>query len=365
MLRRVAAAAATAAALFAIVNSPVVVGGNDSEPDWLFVHAAWNGTDPYSTPWSEMSDERVALDYGTPSKTPAVAVAQAGWLLVPFNVVPEVAYVSNTAAIIGVCWLSARIAGRRFWWWLVLPVVALWPVWVSYLLGNPIFVWAFLILATWRLTQTRGDAWWVGVPLGVATSVRLWPALLVVALWAKGYRRVAVATGGVAVGLNAAGLAAPGITLTGAASGLVSAGAAWGDFGTNSSLVRLLGGSPLILFVLVVVSVVVVYRQRSVGTAAVLAVLVSPVSWMSYYLVAGPVFLRHWPVSLIPLILIGVSRTWWAVCVGGLLLFASHMWSGHFVGDQVGAVQHAGGGAGRRLLRPLQNNASGSFSDHH
>lgn len=312
------AVVAVSAGAYLFATTPFIYA-NDSEPDWLFVHAAWSGVDPYTTPWTDMTVHTVP-NYGAASKTPAVAVVQSGWLTVPFHLVPVFAYVVNAAALVGICWLSTRIADRQFWWWTIIPVLALWPVHVSYTIGNPIFVWVFLILATWRLTQLRGDVWWVGLPLGVAVSVRLWPALIVVALWAKGFRRTAITAAVTAVGFNLAGLTAPGVHWGSVVDGLVAANAAWGDFGTNSSLVRLLGGSPVVAAALTVAAIVVAYKTRSMGTAAVLAVLVSPVSWMSYYLAAGPVFLRHWPVSLIPLILIGVSRTWWAVCVGGILL---------------------------------------------
>ncbi|HEX7099652.1 MAG TPA: glycosyltransferase family 87 protein [Acidimicrobiia bacterium] len=298
---------------------------SDAAPDYLFVHAAWNGINPYDASWSSLADlfGGPHQDYGPPSKTPAVPVVQAGWLLFSADQVQQVARIVNTAALVGVCYLSARIAGRRFVWWMATPVVALYPVQISWLLGNPIFVWVFLILLTWWWTQ-HYDGWWVGVPLGVAAAVRLWPGLLAVALWRQGKRRSAVGVGSVAVGLNLAGLLVPGVRLEDAVRGLTTAGEVWLTSTANVSMVRLFGGSLWVTVLLVAAAVLFVWWHRSVEVAAVAAVLVTPLSWSSYYLAAAPVFVKLWPWSAVPIVLISATVWWWLAPAGGLLLLVLH-----------------------------------------
>lgn len=297
---------------------PRFIFGFDAMADWLFTRSAWAGIDPFSTSWAEQGLVQgiTALDYGPASKTPATVIVSLPWMLVPAGWVPWVSLTINTIAFVAVCWLACRIAERRFVWWLSAASLAL--VQVSWRLGNPIFVWALLVLLTWYWSQQR-DAWWVGVPLGIATAVRLWPGIMAAALWSQGRRKAALGAGAVAIGSNLVGLAAPGIDLSNSINGLLAAGAFWSGAHLNESLARLFYSSSLAVLVIIVGAVVLSHRSASTTLSSVASVLASPVTWTAYYLVAAPLFVKFWPWSLIPLALI-VVPVWWLTPLGGVLL---------------------------------------------
>src|SRR5690606_29938127 len=96
---------------------------SDAAPDFLYVNGAWHGLNPHDTSWGLLAKRcgGPKLDYGAASKTPAVGVVLAGWLVVPFDWVQPLALVANTLALAGICYLSAAIAGRRFVWWMAVP----------------------------------------------------------------------------------------------------------------------------------------------------------------------------------------------------------------------------------------------------
>ncbi|MFG2945805.1 glycosyltransferase 87 family protein [Streptomyces adustus] len=239
--------------------------------------------------------------------------------------------------------LSLRLVGHTrvesVWW---AAAVAVWcePVWTTLRYGQVNLLIAVLVL--WDLTRRPGHRW-AGLGIGLATAVKLTPALFVVFLLAAGVtarvghgcagHRLRHARGAVAAFACA--------TLLTAAVLPRDSGRFWTDMmfragrvghaeetanqALRGLLARLLHtpepGSPWVATAAVValggLAVAVAAELRglrawAVTVCAVTALLVSPVSWS-----------HHW-VWCVPLILLLVTRGHRAAALGGLFVFGSY-----------------------------------------
>lgn len=271
---------------------------DDAAADRVIVEAAWSGIDPYR-PIPELYEE-LGYEPGYPgfaSRTPAAFVVQAPSLVVP---VPYAGLVNLILAAVAATGLTG-LAGRQGWKGVALmagPILAvLWD-------GNIAFFYMFLV--AWSL---HGRQWWRGLPLGVVAAVRMWPGLIILALWLEGRRRLAAVAGLTAVGLNLAGLHL--VSFADAVDGLVRARDVW-------------KGDTWPIWLLPLLAVVAVVKWR--GAALPLGIVASPITWVSYYLSVIPQVVRRntWG----PLIVVGVAPLA-AVLVGldlGWVVGAGGVW---------------------------------------
>lgn len=152
-----------------------------------------------------------------------------------------------------------------------------------------------LIVFAWRFRRPRS----AGAAIGVAAAWRLWPSILILALWIGGRRRAAALAAVIFVGLNAGALLLPGVSVEGSFGSLMEGASDWMNHNLNVSLAAVL--DPLALSTIVVTSgmaavgiVLMVRHSRAafeIGTIS--ALIASPLSWPSYSLAALPVAF-HW-----------------------------------------------------------------------
>ncbi|MHC5262972.1 glycosyltransferase 87 family protein [Streptomyces sp. UC4497] len=252
--------------------------------------------------------------------------------VVPLSVLKGAFLLGNIALVVVLVRLSCRFAGLRVSWAGVCAVaaLALWlePVFQTVLFGQINLALACVIL--WDLTRPPG-APGKGLALGIATGIKLTPAVFIVYLFLAGRRReaahaVAGFVGTVVVGALVLPYAS-GEFWTRRLYETGRVGKAW--IVDNQSLQGLVGrvlheAEPGVLWVVpaVVVGVAGLYAARTAGTparglvlAALTALLVSPISWS-----------HHW-VWCVPLIAVvwaeGWRRTAWALAA---LFTARTMW---------------------------------------
>ncbi|WP_306322907.1 MULTISPECIES: glycosyltransferase 87 family protein [unclassified Streptomyces] len=263
----------------------------------------------------------------------ALLFVPAAW--VPLPVLKAVFLLGNVALVVVLVRLSFRLAGLRRVSWAVVcggAAFALWlePVFQTVLFGQINLVLACLIL--WDLARPAGAAG-KGLALGVATGIKLTPAVFIVYLFLAGRRREAAYAVGGCLGTVAVGA-------------LVLPFASW-EFWTrrlyetgrvgkawivdNQSLQGLVGRvlhveQPGLLWLVPagVVGVVGLYAAvrtarrapaSGVVLAALTALLVSPISWS-----------HHW-VWCVPLIVVLWGEGWRrTACVTAALFTARTMW---------------------------------------
>jgi hypothetical protein len=213
-IRRLMVLAAVVAAALVVVATPGVPW--DFAYDWLAAKAVLGGYDPYQ-PISGLAAAQgltSSLDSLHP-RTPGALILQAPIGLVPWPAVVTVGQMLVAVAAVVLAWVAGQMCGRP---WLVLagPVALLVPpVSGALFTGNTGVLVAALIGWSWW----RGTGW----GLGAAITMKLWPWLLVPALFVAGRRRMAVEAAVVVGALNVAGLVMPHVTLAGAVASVVDA----------------------------------------------------------------------------------------------------------------------------------------------
>ena len=150
--------------------------------------------------------------------------------------------------------------------------------------------------------ERRAGAW-----IGAATALKLFPGLLLLYLaYRRRWRGVLVGTA-VAVALSAAPLAPYGVTgaLHESRAWLAaSAAGVWGVRGSNQSLAALVArlhapAAALLAFDLAGVALALIALRRlkdrnaygEIGTVMLVAILLSPIAWVHYFLLAFPAWL--------------------------------------------------------------------------
>ncbi len=159
--------------------------------------------------------------------------------------------------------------------------------------GTQSTVLLLLVAATWHYTSNR-DSSLGGVALGVAMTLRLFPGLLVIPLWAFGRKKAAASSIFTFLALNATGLVVFRLTLTNAIDALQTALQGWASFGGNGSLVMPLVrlgletqvASNLVVGLGVVTALFISHNGKayleSLALTLVIALMVSPLSWEHY-----------------------------------------------------------------------------------
>lgn len=194
---------------------------NDFVYDWLTASAVVRGEDPYQS----IEVLAAAQDLGSAQqldeihpRIPAGLLVQAPLGLVPFELSYEVGRLLTVASAFWFAWVMARLARipAALLFAAVPIVLTVWPLSTVLFYSQSGFLIAGLIGFTW-LHSNRG---WAGVPLAVAISMKLWPWLLIPALWLDGRRRAAYTAIGTFLALNAVGLALPHVSLKGVSMAL-------------------------------------------------------------------------------------------------------------------------------------------------
>ena len=163
-----------------------------------------------------------------------------------------------------------------------------------------------MLVAVGWVANRRADSFGGGMALGLAMTLKLFPALLLVPFVMKGRIRAASSAVLVLVGLNVAGLVILGLNAADAYRSLSVASATWMGFSANGSLamplVRVLNVPPELTGVVVVLlagfTAFAVARlatfEMAVAITVVLSILGSPLAWPHYdvlaFVVIGTLF---------------------------------------------------------------------------
>jgi hypothetical protein len=263
---------------------------------------AWeaiNG-DPYRPVGEMMADHGFpGLEAGVAPRTPAALMFQTPLLVVPESYLMLVVTSLLLPLLFYILWLThtiSRVEWRRVVW--VGPLLFIsFPVVTALSFGSLSAVLTVaLILVAWAF-QDRG---WAGIPLGIATAWKLWPALVVIGFWLLGRRRASYQAGVVFVLMNAAGLLLPGVSVAGSLESLRAGNDDWLEHSQNASLARVLFGLGIPAGVGIVVGagvgcwLAIRDKSRAIALTVVAALLASPLSWPSYALAALPAGALWW-----------------------------------------------------------------------
>lgn len=271
-------------------------------PDiWHERVTAWEAIwgDPFRSLAVMMPEHGYPGSDGVSPRTPAAFLMQLPLLFIPEGALMPVVtslIVLGTVAIIG---LAARVSGvglSRLVW--VGPLLMFsFPVITAIAYGSlSVVVMVILLLLSWA----NKDKAWAGIPLGVAMASRLWPGLIVVGFWISGRRKAAYQALAVFVLLNLAGLALPGVSLTGSIRVLSEGGSVWVDHNQNASLSYLLLGLgvPVVLSVAATSGIALLtakrYPEKAIPICVIGGLIASPLSWPTYSLAALPVVVLAW-----------------------------------------------------------------------
>ncbi len=271
-------------------------------PDiWHERVTAWEAIwgDPYRSLAVMMPEHGYPGFDGVSPRTPAALLLQLPLLLIPESALMPVVTTLILLGALATIGLAAHISGvelARLVWvgpFLVLsfPVVTA----VSYGSLNSL-VMVTLLLLSWA----NRDKSWAGIPLGVAMASRLWPGLVVVGFWISGRRRAAFQAFAIFIVMNLAGLALPGVGLTGTIRVLLGGGPDWVEHTQNASVSYLLLqlGVPVAISVMTASGFALFMALRDPEKAIPICVIggliASPLSWPAYSLAALPVAALAW-----------------------------------------------------------------------
>jgi len=302
--------------------------------------------DPYRPLQELMAQHEFPSTGGVTARPPSTLLLQLPLLAVSERLLFPFAMVVVLGSLVMIGWQTGVLSNARPGWLLWLsPLVFTLPV-LSSLSYLPVFglLAVFLILTAWG----SQDATASGLALGVATSLRLWPALVVVGFFLAGRKKAAAIAGGTFVSLNLIGLLLPGVSLEGSLLSLVQGADDWLYHNQNASaaLIPARLGIPAFLSIGVVVALSLAlalrFRHDAIPITLIAALLASPLSWPAYVLAALPVgalFARR--VSGLPVaILIAALLSWrlippswigrlhFLVLLTLLMLVAASQWRG-------------------------------------
>jgi uncharacterized membrane protein len=222
-------------------------------------------------------------------------------MLVPYDLVHSFSLVFNVLAAVAFMFAVALAANiRADLILLAAPLLVLsHPAISAFEFGSQSFVVAGLITLAIGLLR-RGDSAVGGVALGIAISLKLWPALLMIPLWRAGRRRgtlFGLAVSGVST--LVAGLVFR-LSLLQVWRGLTGASNTWVGFPGNGSLAgrfTIMGASvpaATILSAVVLLPILLLLWDRMTGLevelwgTVLVALLASPLSWDHYNIVLIP-----------------------------------------------------------------------------
>lgn len=239
-------------------------------------------------------------------RTPGAIVLQLPVAVVPFELLFATSVFVSTVALAVVALAVDRKRNPKAALVTVGALLLAAPVWVNFRYAGQAGVVAALALAGWLLVKDR-DGVSGGVLIGLASVLKLFPALLVVPLLLTRRWKASVSLVGTGVVLNLIGLALPGVSAGPALSQLAVATNTWVSLPSNGSLVKqfVSAGLPSAVAQVAAVAVVallfaVLMRQsrlagRRIGVVPfswlAAGLLVIPLSWISYDLVLVPALL--------------------------------------------------------------------------
>ena len=321
---------ATAFAIFMIAFGTVRLGlpelsgaFSDLTLDKLVVNAGVDGVDPYS-PVQDLAGryDVVIGDLGVSElgdatrihpRPPGAILLLLPLMLVPYDFLHSFSLLFNVLVAVAFLFAVALATNiRTDWILLAAPLLILsHPAISAFEFGSQSFVVAGLITLAIGLL-CRGDSLIAGVALGVAITLKLWPALLLIPLWRAGRRRGTLVAVAVTGGSTLVASLVFGLSPLQVWRGLAGAGNTWVGFAGNGSLAgrfTVMGASvslAIILSALVLLPIVLRLWARNTGFEVALwgtvlvALFASPLSW------------DHYNIVLIPLavILARQSRGW-------------------------------------------------------
>lgn len=243
------------------------------------------GGDPYA-PMNEL----VEGCHPTPApRTPATFLLNAPLLLVADGALLWVMVPMVAAFIVAVLWAGVTVAEVDERWALIpLGALVLSPHYSGMMVhyASPTMAAPTLIAVAWAVIRRPRLA---GFLLGAAAAIKLWPAIVIVALVARAdTRRVgwwAVGSGAV---FTLGGLLLPGVTVSGTVGALVEAGGFFTGWDGNWSLTARFGVWGAVVGLGVFGWSLRGGVDRRFGGAVVGGLLLSPLVWAYYWLAALP-----------------------------------------------------------------------------
>ena len=302
---------ATAAAALVVFTALLVVDFNppdaDVRFDWLATREAWRAdgnahadilelADRYKVPIELNADPAIDITRAHP-RTPGALALQTPILAIPINVAFALA---SFISVLCLSWLAlVRQDGTgpvsRPIALLVVLMTA--PAFLTLRFASQTAIVAVAVLLGWIWTR-QGRQWRGGVLIGIAATLKVFPlVLLVPILWHRKWK-AAAATVATVIGCNLVGLALPGVSLANSVHAMSDASALWRGLFTNGSLFRIMDLADIGQTISMVVSLavfgvgaIVLLGERRFATPfgwLALALLVAPLTWMSYDLVLVP-----------------------------------------------------------------------------
>ena len=285
---------------------------SDLTLDWLVVNAVVDGENPYQAIESLAQRYDVKLgDFGASElgdvvrihpRPPGAMLLLLPLLLLSPDSLHAFSLIFNTvAAVVFLLAIAAATSIRADWFLLTAPLLILsHPAISAFEFGSQSFIVAVLVTIAIGLLG-RGSSLYGGVALGLAITLKLWPALLVVLLLRRGHRRDVVAALATSGGLALLASVLFRLSPPQVWDGLTSAGSTWVGYSGNGSLAGrfALMGVPvqgaIALSSLLLIAVLPWLWGRRVdldvalwGTVAI-ALLASPLSWDHYNVVLIPI----------------------------------------------------------------------------
>ena len=312
---------------------------NDAIADWIAARAAFDGLDPYQDVTSLAAHYRGRLQdpptleghKGIHFRPPGALLLLAPLTLVDSNDAFDVVVGLTALLVIVMAILIARLVGVGLPQALfVAPLGALMlPIVETFNWGAQSVIIATLLLAAWIEVRER-DSFSGGVLIGLAATLKLYPALLVVPLLAHRRRRAAMSALGSFTILQIAALAfLPGLKLGRALEAMSDAGRIWGPFRGNASLAGKLAALGLpwetsVFLSLGVGGLLLWFGWKRIrdldgrfAFTLLVATLLSPLSWLHYDVAIIPVVAwlavkRSHPVTTAAVVTwtVGVLYSW-------------------------------------------------------
>jgi hypothetical protein len=260
----------------------------DAQRDWLSAKAAVDGTTPYvsiaelADRYQPNWDHEWALDAPHP-RTPGAILLSVPMVAVDFYKAANLVRILSVFALTVIVWVAYRVTGNR---WVIagLPLLAVsLPMFSAYHPANTGLIVAALVAGAY-IAPPRVR----GVLLGVATVLRLWPALIFLGYrdrntWKSGVLTVAAVEGlGWLLIRPALSEVIDAVFFGEGADAVASSG--------NASLWTL----PLWFAIPAILAVIVVaVRSRRFLPIACAALLVTPLSWPAYHAFLYPWLARR------------------------------------------------------------------------
>jgi uncharacterized membrane protein len=301
---------AVVAALLILRLTGPTIDGDDFAADYAAAQSLLAGANPYAEPVGSLMGEYVARKpgriysghfYAIPHPPFALMLAAPLARYFPYRTARSIWLALDVALLVAI---GAFCVGPRHCWWVALALVAWTPLATELRWGNWSLILAALTVAAWHWRHRPALA---GALLGFATSIKLYPALLI-GFFALS-RRWGVAAWAIAVAVGSTlwpALAYPGLLMAYLNTAQQAPGAlfTWPEnYSVLAGITRLFGGVQYLLpslavgtavaLVLYLVAIEAKHDDDGAFAAALCAsVVLAPLAWSSY------LCLLTWPVAI-------------------------------------------------------------------